>query len=267
MDNYNKHKFIYWVKERECIQVLKDGGLEKPWSIDPIFQVTYFCNTNREHDKVTRWMRQNFTGSDRKHDVENYILARMVNKPESLEAMGWPWNSFFKDQWHGVMSQKGAWGSAYIVSTNGRAIAKHEYIGGLLERVFEQVPYNPPIGVAPTLESCHKALMQLQGMGSFMSGQVVADLKNTEGNILQDATDWKSWATHGPGSLRGLTWFHEEQVTPRKFKEALSSARLWCKDEVAHLCNQNLQNCFCEYDKYMRVESNTGRSKRKYNGN
>jgi hypothetical protein len=33
------------------------------------------------------------------------------------------------------------------------------------------------------------------------------------------------------------------------------------------LCFQNLQNCFCEYDKFMRVTNGTGRSKRKYKGN
>ena len=29
---------------------------------------------------------------------------------------------------------------------------------------------------------------------------------------------------------------------------------------------QDLQNCFCEFDKYMRILNGTGRSKRSYNG-
>ena len=37
-------------------------------------------------------------------------------------------------------------------------------------------------------------------------------------------------------------------------------------DIVDILSMQNLQNCFCEYDKFMRVTEGTGRSKRKYNG-
>jgi hypothetical protein len=199
------------------------------------------------------------------------ILARMVNKPESLASMHWPFTKW-KPSWFGnTMSQKGAWGSAYIVSTNGRAMPKHEYIAGLLEQAFEQFAGGVGANVPPTLAGWHKAIQALPGMGSFMAAQVVADLKNTKGHPLADAEDWSTWASHGPGSLRGLSWFHEEKITPKTFMDALTSARQWCynnghQQHIGHLCNQNLQNCFCEYSKYMKVSTGTGRSKRKYNG-
>jgi hypothetical protein len=167
------------------------------------------------------------------------------------------------------MSQKGAWGSAYIVSTNGRAMPKHEYIAGLLELAYSQFEGGIGANVPPTLAGWHSALQAMQGMGSFMAAQVIADLKNTSGHPLANAEDWHEWASHGPGSLRGLSWFHDEKITPSTFMDALVSARQWVYNSghqgvIAHLCNQNLQNCFCEFDKYMRVSTGTGRSKRKY---
>lgn len=277
----NKEKFVYWVQERDCVRVLKEGGLPPPWSIDPVFQTTYFCNVDREHDKVTRWIREQYDYLPDEYRVSmalpNMILARMVNKPESLHEMGWPfdkwrpWADALCDGFLDVMSKKGSWGSAYIVSTNGRAMPKHEYIAGLLEQAFKQFDGGVGAGVPLTLAGWHTAIQAMPGMGSFMAAQVVADLKNTEGHPLQEAEDWHSWASHGPGSLRGLTWFHEKKITPRSFTEALVSARRWCHTNghgalVEQLCNQNLQNCFCEYDKYMRVSTGTGRSKRKFNG-
>jgi hypothetical protein len=265
-----KQAFLYWVEEREEVRLAKDNDNPKPWSDDPIFQTTYFCNTDREDDRVTRWLRREFDPYFLHHAVASFIMARVVNKTDSLRKLGWPWNTFQEDKWRHVMSQPGAWGSAYIVSTNGRPMPKHEYIGGLLQEAFDQFAGSVGARVPPTLSGWHKAIQALQGMGSFMAAQVVADLKNTDAHILRRAEDWWTFAAHGPGSLRGLSWFHGEKVTPRTFESALVSAREWCYSvdtiSVAHLCNQNLQNCFCEYDKYMRIASGTGRSKRKYDG-
>lgn len=263
-----KRKFVYWVQERESIRYLKESGLPKPWSADPVFQSVYFCNIHREDDKVTRFIRQTFTESGKiKSAAANMVMARMINKPTTLEALGWPWLEFEDIIWRQVMEHSGVWGSAYIVSTNGAKVPKHQYVAGLLQRAFEQLN-GAPLGV--TLAQAHAALQAVRGLGSFMAAQVVADLKNTNEHPLQDAPDWMTFAAHGPGSLRGLSWFHNRKVTAGKFTEALVSARSWVNTNqprlIDNMCNQDLQNCFCEFDKYMRVSMGTGRSKRKYNG-
>ena len=122
-----------------------------------------------------------------------------------------------------------------------------------------------------TLQEAHTALMEIRGLASFMAGQVVADLKCSEGHPLQNATDWRSFSSHGPGSLRGLTWFFEEKVTAKNYACKMQQAYVILEFELNEdtmniLSMQNLQNCMCEYDKFMRVSNNTGRSKRKYNG-
>ena len=80
--------FLYWISERECIRIRKAAGDPKPWSNDPVFQTAYFCNVHREDDKVTKWIRRNWTCHDTvsRHLVA-MALARFVNKPKTLEAL------------------------------------------------------------------------------------------------------------------------------------------------------------------------------------
>ena len=270
--NYSpKDLFVYWVEERQRVYLKKEVGLPKPWSDNKVFQTTYFCNVDREQDRVTKWIREFYSPHVYHKDfLANIILARMVNKPETLDQLGYM-DDFDHPNWLRVMSQKGAWGSAYIVSTNGRAQPKHEYVAGLLLSAFERFRRLPHPTGRPLLSVAASAIQGLQGMGTFMAGQVVADLKNTPDHWLWDAEGWWSWAAPGPGSMRGLSRFHEAPVTPANFTEALANARGWCHTNSAglvdKLCNQNLQNCFCEFDKFARVTLGSGRSKRKYNGN
>ena len=249
---------------------LKQSGAEAPWTDDPVFQDTYFCNVRREDDKVTVGIRNLWAKKDLPvhYAVSNMIMARMVNKVETLEKLGWPWIVFDRRTFTEVMSQPGSWGGAYIVSTNGRAMPKHEYIGELLRGFW--IHFNSAT-LPNTLASTHKALVALQGLGSFMAAQVVADLKNTPHHPLADAEDWWTWSAYGPGSLRGLAWFLEvDKISPSKYNSAIAEARAYVDehlpDDIPKFCNQDLQNCFCEFDKYMRVMNKTGRSKRKYNG-
>ena len=270
----NQKQFIYWVTERENIRLLKEQGSPKPWTDNKVMQETYFCNVNRENDKVTKWIRRRYktirpyTGNDE----FNMIVARLVNKPESLKEMTWPfphWEPYMQDRFLETMSKSGSWGSAYIVSTNGKKMKKHDYILEILRKAFEDLQF---INFNSTLEEAHIALMGIRGLASFLAAQVVADLKNTEGHPLHEAVDWYSFSAQGPGSLRGLTWFFEEPVTAKnyhvKIKEAYDIIEFELPDRILDiLCFQNLQNCFCEYDKFMRVTNKTGRSKRKYKGN
>ena len=250
---------------------MKEAQLPKPWSEDEVFHKTYFCNVHREDDKVTVGIRNLWDVEYGHLDFaeQNMIMARLVNKVESLAAMGWPWTTFDPHKWRAVMSKAGSWGSAYIVSTNGRAVAKHEYIGGLLAGLWGQKDLT---GGANTLASAHVALMGLQGLGSFMAAQVVADLKNTKKHRLTTASDFYSWCAHGPGSLRGMAWVNEvPKVTPSEFKHCMPWLHEEVKERLAdsivpEIHAQDLQNCLCEFDKYMRVSTGSGRSKRMYNG-
>lgn len=275
-----------WMNEREIVRELKEGGHPKPWSQGPIFQQTYFCNVHRENDKVTKYIRSRYSGEVRNPMFEvNIGFARWINLPSALAYlpfMDGPWhddaarkwmeNELLKLQRQGVT----VFGSAYIVSTNGRQLPKATYICEyLLPALYEAVGPGGrlnPYPQHPTLAQRFTGLRSVYGLGSFMAGQLLADFKNTIGHPLYLASDKSDWSCPGPGSLRGLGWIFNGTQNPIKtpaYYEAIALVRkvlygdLGCEIQVD---NQDLQNCLCEFDKYMRIDSGVGRSKRKYPG-
>jgi hypothetical protein len=263
-------EFCYWIKEREAIRLRKELGYPWPqWSDDPIFDKTYFCNIRREEDKVTRWIRDNWPMTTIPRHTVAMAVARWVNKPATLKMLGYPENGIspvWERNWRYIMENTTTpWGNAYVVSTNGKQMPKPAYILGRLRALEcgeQQLRYR-------TCATAHKGLMVFDGLGSFMAGQIVADLKNTEGHPLQDAPDWWTWSAHGPGSLKGMARVLGcDRVTPTQYRnymprivEGVNEAKL---DIGGDLHAQDVQNCLCEFDKYCRVKYTTGKSKRVY---
>ena len=276
MLTFNQKQLVYWITEREWIRTRKELGQPKPWSMNPVMQETYFCNVNREDDKVTKWLRENWTyqAAPEVYDFA-MVVARIFNLPDTLGEIGQPMVDLDNWLWDAdtILSNrkvynKRIWNGAYIISTNGKKIDKLSYCLSLLDKVAinPRITYN-----CKTLKEAHTELMKLEGLASFLAGQVVADLKNSPGHPLQQAPDWNSFSAPGPGSLRGLEWFWEEKVTGKNYQDRIQEASQILEYELPEsildfLCMQNLQNCFCEYDKFMRVTNGTGRSKRKYKG-
>jgi len=140
---------------------------------------------------------------------------------------------------------------------------KLEYCVDLLEDAAKNYL---PVGHFISDDTCltyYYWLKKINGLGSFLAAQIVADLKNTPRHPLSQAVDWKTFSAPGPGSLRGLSWYFGTNITNSKYEEAIEivASELGWSD-----CMQDLQNCMCEFDKYCRVFSGTGRSKRKYAG-
>ena len=263
----NPKKLIYWIEERYRILMLKQEGDPPPWSEDPIFQQTYFCNVMREDDKVTKWIRTFWNNPKDKGYTQAMCIARLINKPSTLEALGYP-HVFDPKRFKEVMnSLEHPWGGAYIVSTCGRKQPKVDY---MCELILSWWGNDLTVLHGSTLGAMFNRLTALNGLGSFMAGQVIADLKNTIGHPLFKAEDWWTWSTHGPGSLRGMGWFFGHKVTPSRYDQGMVTIRKYVDERldtyIPHFSNQDLQNCLCEYDKYMRILNGTGRSKRKYKG-
>lgn len=275
-----RHLLVYWMEERERIRLAKEKGLAKPWSTDPVFQTVYFCNVDREHDKVTRWIRDFYSPHVNNRMFEyNIILSRFVNRIETLKYIGYQMNHE-PEELQSLILEAGdvngkIWGGAYLVSTNGVPMGKVAYVVDMVMERIEKLLDTPTragaVRQAGTLLAAHKALQSVDGLGSFMAAQVVADLKNTPDHPLMRCEDWWTFVAPGPGSLRGAAWFHygnPNGVTPSNFHDHFEVIRDYVNENYSGetICNQNLQNCLCEFDKYMRVRNGTGRSKRYYSG-
>lgn len=264
----------HWIKEREAIRQKKEAGRERPWTNDPILRRYRFCNVHREDDRVTRWLKHNWR-DPHANDPKLWhamIVARYINWPPTLHAIGYPepWTQRARGIVQAIRKlqeqHQKIFTGAYIVSTNGAHIDKVSYVMTLFERAWHaQSP------IASTLAETHKRLLQINGIGSFMAAQIIADLKHTP--WLFKAEDWGDWAAPGPGSLRGLsrvrglgtgsTWrvsaFVPELLKLREELKPLIDERIY-----ARLCLQDLQNCLCEYDKYCRVLYGQGRPRSTY---
>jgi len=209
----------------------------------------------------------------------NVILSRFLNWPPTICELGYL-DSHNPYRIIRVLSERTArheqvWSGAYIITTHGLPMSKAVYLaenvlGGVSSRLEWLRGACRGYGQPLLLSHAHKALMQFEGLGSFLAAQVVADLKNTKGHPLQHASDWWSFVAPGPGSLRGLEWFHGQR-TGQGFMWDFMECRDYVDEHLNHqlvpkFCNQDLQNCLCEFDKYMRVRTGSGRSKRNYEG-
>jgi len=273
-----QESLLYWIRERYWIYLSKEAGKPKPWSNDPVFQRTYFCNVHRENDKVTQWIR-NYYSPHVGDDLFEYniVLSRFLNWPDTLRRVGYLREhnpvSLRNDLMR--MAEYGKiWGNAYVITTHGIKMPKAQYLcENVLGAVYERLEHLRRQCRGAYCGYACAALEEIEGIGSFLGAQIVADLKNTLGHPLSLAHDKKEFVRPGPGSLRGVKWYFSDSPSanyPINFQRDFAVIRKEVDEHwpegVPPVDNQDLQNCLCEFDKYMRVKTGSGRSKRGYNG-
>lgn len=277
----NQELFFYWVKERQSIHDKKEQGLPKPWTDNQILQHYKFCNVRREDDRVTIWIKNHWRDPCRGNPNMWFamIVARLFNWPPTLDLIGFPLSDFdiLKPLWRDQLKKYRKQGTkvftgAYLVSTNGVSMDKIDYI---LDRVLTPIWER---GRAPICEPAHrdnlesywKYLTQFDGLGSFMAGQVVADLKYID-PVLENASDWWTFAPLGPGSIRGLNrFFGRPTDKPLKQEQGsieINALRLSIEAELnIVLPAHDVQNCCCETDKFIRLTKGEGKTRSTYPG-
>jgi hypothetical protein len=260
------NQLAYWIVQREAMRV------DVTSVTDPYMRNVRYTNVRREDDKVTKWLAQNWRDQNMGHPnhTVGMVLARMVNYIPSLTVIGYPYTwrpNYIRNTLHGLKNAGlKIWSSAYTISTCGRAMDKTDYVVG---HVCQQVAQAGPLLLAwsKTLEDALRALMTVDGLGSFLAAQVIADLKNTPGHPLASAPDWMTWSAYGPGSLKGLSYYFGRIITPATYQQAITDA--WSEVcpllpvELQNLHMQDLQSCFCEFSKFCRVQEG-GHVRNKY---
>ena len=273
-----------FIQERYAILKRRQQGFPKPWTQDPILQSYRFCNVYREDDTVTQWIKQNWRDPNTSDPDVWFAMAvaRFVNWPDTLAEVGYPvpWTDKMCGHFIGTLASRGemgkkVWTGAYLIHA-GRGGSKIGHIAyDILTALWEKRDY-----IREAADSCahfNKRLMEFNGVGSFMAGQIVCDTKYTR--LLDAAKDWWDFATPGPGSRRGLArvtnrpvnyrWKDEEwlgdlmelkaSLSPKFLKENFNSG-------MPMIHAQDLQNCLCEFDKYERVRLGEGRPRSNYPG-
>lgn len=265
--------------ERYQIYLRRLEGDKPPWTKDPILQNYRFCNTYREDDKVTAWIRENWREPN-SEDPDLWFamsVARFFNEPATLRVIGYPVPF---DSMHNMemarrlnrYDKNGAkiFNAAYIIATGGLSIKKIVYVWGNLQDLWkERDRLRPRKG--DTLNSYHMLLGQFQGFGSFMTGQVIADVKYHR--PLLNASDWHTFAASGPGSRRGLNFVLKRDRKSPWIEDNFRMELLRLRDQLLPRFKSNqmpephaqdIQNLLCEYSKYHRAVFEDKMPKQKY---
>lgn len=255
----------YWITEREAIRKRRKEGLPRPWSSDPIFQTCRFCNVYREHDKVSVWIHKNWLKQNQKSEHLWFYAAtaRIINWPDTLEEVGLPepWNptEFAERLLRRKERKEKVFTGAYMINNAHQRISKAAAVVYFMLDPLYNKALAPSKG--QTLEEYHGMLKDEFGFGSFLAGQVVADLKFYD--PLRKAKDWWTFAPSGPGSRRGMNILLDRPVrAPWKepsWRAALRSLQdaidPWAEEQgLSRIAAHNLQNCLCEFSKYAQAQ-------------
>ena len=259
MDKEMLDTFVYFVNERENVRIRRAAGTLPSWTMNQILRDYHFCNIRREDDRGTKEIR----AVVKAHDLHvtqlpaTYTLARLLNSAASLDVA-------LHEGIHGLKKlrdQSGAkiFNTAYVVSTAGERIDKLDYVERLTKAVRDlDVPRT-------SLRKGFEALRTVSGLGSFLAGQVIADLKNDRYYDQHTTPDWYTFAVMGPGSKKGLDFIYGGGTTERNFEARISGLDLVTSGKIPSVHRQDLQNCLCEFSKYVRYQQGLPGRRRKYN--
>jgi len=264
-------ELAHFITQRELARENHDAGKSRPWCDDEIINAYRFCNMQREYDRVTRWLKKSWRDPYWRHEnfIPAMILARMVNWPPTLEAIGFPkkWDDNQIINAIHTQAEKGkAWTGAYVITTCGAAMDKALYVVQTAAQARVIPPYTP--SKDNTLAGLWTSLRGLDGLGAgFIAAQVVADVKYTP--LLEEAADWWTFAVPGPGSKRGLNrYFGYDTNSPWAIENWRAHLLEMIEDtqEFVHrqYHAQDWQNIMCEFDKWMRVKLGEGRPRSRY---
>ena len=279
----------YWVTERDAIRLAKEAGKPKPWTRNEHLQTARFCNVYRLHDKVSKylmdtWYADDFLASHAQIAV-NVAIARLINWPDTLEELraGRLNENYNSSTARNVLCARRDRGEkvftgAYKVS-GIRGEDKVTTVIGQFDRMFKD---HARLIDPSSMQRTHLRLQEIPAIGSFMAGQIVADLRHVYPGTWADRN---TWAPLGPGSQRGIAWLRgwdgkDERDVPRfginqaNFPASIRQVRdeLYAVPGVRAVLERvgaelmDIQNCLCEFDKISRYSAGLGKPKNKYPG-
>lgn len=273
-------RLLYFVREREAVRLKKEAGERPPWTQDPILQSYRFTNVRRMDDKVSRWLLKNWYKPYRNHPnmLAAAAIARFFNLPSTLHCItGLVFNPDGPPDlfgiYHAIKALRNAGYTVFNCAYMVRGNDGDDKIESVLEhnvRPLMDADRRERIVAPSSMERTHANITAVRGYGSFMAGQLVADLRHA---VTGRWRDKHTWAPIGPGSRRGMNRLHgrdkDAPLSQDQFLNELMALRgrmLKTLPEVAgRLEAMDVQNCLCEFSKFEKALFGEGRPKELYN--
>lgn len=284
--------YWYFANERQNIFIKKLNGDTPPWTNDPILKTYKFCNSYRVNDRVSQYLLKNVIYNGKTYKDEDMlfriILFKLFNKESTWELLlkefkditlsTFDMKEYSKVLTNAINNNIKIYNDAYI-SCATKAFGydrKHDNHLALLNKMFIIDKVQDKILKCTNMEQAFKIIKSYPLIGNFMAYQLITDIN------YSDIVDWKEdeFTVAGPGSLRGIRkcfidkeklsnediirymYNHQEEEFKRlnlNFK-TIGNRKLQLID---------IQNIFCELDKYCRekvpsLKSNRTKIKKKY---
>jgi hypothetical protein len=277
-------QLVAFIEERENIRVRRSKGYPWPWTHEPILQQYRFTNIHREDDATSK----HYQKSVRERYGENEqvfpgtLLYRWFNRISTCDSF-FNEPNFTNKSIFELYIQSGDYDillnrlnqiptphvtGAYLIPSKpgypkGEGVL--QYFHNWCKRPWLDW-WQTWLCFPTTLQEMYDWIGAVPGLGTFMTAQIVADLKYLP--TFQKASDWWTFAAPGPGSKKGLNfvlgldmkshwnqalWLEELCALNDKVTPMLADAG------IEKLHNQDLQNCLCEFSKFTKVARGLGR--------
>lgn len=274
-------RLTYFIREREAVRLKKEAGEPPPWTDDEVIGNFRFTNVRRMDDRVSLWLLNEWYKpfKDHRNTLAAVALARFFNNPESLGRItGLVYRPADPD-WDGIRRTLRAYkktgatvfNAAYMVRGNDGADKIGSVVNENVKPLWVAYRKDPGLIDTASMERTHARVAAVYGYGSFMAGQIVADMRWALSGTWADRNEW---AAIGPGSARGMNRLHgRDPKSPEagrnwttEFPAMMAGVRKAVPEIAARLEAIDFQNVLCESDKQNRVLFGEGRPKQIYRG-
>jgi hypothetical protein len=278
-------QFVAFIEERENIRVRRSKGYPWPWTHESILQQYRFTNIHREDDATSIHYQKSVR--DRYGDNEQVfpgtLLYRWFNRISTCDRF-FNEPNFTNKSIFELYIDSGDYDlllnrlnqiptphvtGAYLIPSKpgypkGEGVL--QYFHNWCKRPWQEQWSHWKTDGPPTLQEMYDWIGAVPGLGSFMTAQIVADLKYLP--TFQKASDWWTFAAPGPGSKKGLNIVIGADIkspwTLNGWRETLNELNdqvtpMLADAGIEKLHNQDLQNCLCEFSKFTKVARGLGR--------
>lgn len=302
IDQNNLDLFLYYIGERYRIHIRKDlKHLPQPWTDDKILRKYRFTNVRREQDYTTRWLIDNICKADIRYlqKLANIVLFRIFNKVSTAELLGIPISSFknldpiqVAEDVESMLTDTPFTG-AYLCS--GLKTYMRKYAGSdsdiesalILVRDLTENRFWRRISHSSSPQEVIDLLQECPGISEFMSYQMFIDFTYVDEFPFSE----NEYTVAGIGATLGLKILfggtkRKHGLTPEEFifwmrdnweelnqyntqhggKHTLNPQILFQdlpeEDRVMNV--MSIENCLCEFSKYYKSMTGTGRPRQSY---
>jgi hypothetical protein len=290
--------YFYFMQKRMDIFWQRYNGNPYPWTDDTILSNYKFTNVYRSCDRVSQYLIKNVIYSNTEHCSEEDMLLRILvfkvfNKIETWEYLMKNIGDLTVENFNATIisrllseriAKKPIFNSAYLMTGCHQAFmqysSKHERWLMMIEKEFIQSRLFNEIIHAKSLEEIFNLLSSRPFIGDFLAYQYAVDFNYS--NVINFSED--SFVKAGIGAIRGIRkcFIQADNYTNEDLIRYTQDNMEYYREQYGYAEFKNLfgreptlidlQNCFCETDKYLRVkmpELNLGntRIKQKFKNN